>query len=321
MGPLFIVGMPRSGTKLLRDLLNRHPRIGIPTAESHFVPQLVARFGAEPNLGCPERRDRFYRCLAETTFFGWMKAEGRVLERSTLAETADPTSWASIFETIFRYYAPGNRDGDFIWGDKTPEYLLKMHDLKALFPAARFLHILRDPPDSCLSVGRTWDKSVYRAAHAWQSGIRSAGRQAPSLGDDYLVIRYEKLLNETGRVLENVCAWLGLAFTREMERLERPAESYGDARGRTSIVVTNQQKYRSQLSKRQIRRIEEIAFSAMSSTGYPCEFATRERPLGQLAERVLAVGDAVASARFHARDKGVVRGLRYFVDLHRESRA
>ena len=40
-GPLFIVGMPRSGTKLLRGLLNQHPRIRIPDFETEFAPFLV----------------------------------------------------------------------------------------------------------------------------------------------------------------------------------------------------------------------------------------------------------------------------------------
>ena len=36
-GPLFLVGMPRSGTKLLRGLLNEHSQIGIPLNETEFL--------------------------------------------------------------------------------------------------------------------------------------------------------------------------------------------------------------------------------------------------------------------------------------------
>jgi hypothetical protein len=319
MGPLFIVGLPRSGTKLLRGLLNRHPEIGIPTRESHFIPQLVARFGTEPDLGRPERCKAFYSSLTETTFFRQMKAEGRVLERSRLSREADLTSWASIFEVLFRYYAPDGKEDGFVWGDKTPEYVLKMRDLKTLFPRARFLHILRDPRDCCLSVNKTWNRNVFRAAHVWQEGVLSAGRQSSALGNDYLEIRYEALLNDVRGVMQDVCTWLGVEFSTTMERLQQPAEFYGDARGKTSILTTNQQKYRTQMTRRQIRRIEEIAYEAMKSTGYACEYAMGERPLGRLAQGTLAIGDAVASARFHVGDKGFTRGVRYFIDLHRES--
>ena len=40
-GPLFIIGMPRSGTKLLRGLLEQHPRVRVPTIETEFFPFLV----------------------------------------------------------------------------------------------------------------------------------------------------------------------------------------------------------------------------------------------------------------------------------------
>ena len=38
--PFFLVGVPRSGTTLLRLMLNMHSRLSIPP-ESHFIPQLA----------------------------------------------------------------------------------------------------------------------------------------------------------------------------------------------------------------------------------------------------------------------------------------
>ncbi|MCK6525680.1 sulfotransferase, partial [Myxococcota bacterium] len=48
IGPLFIVGAPRSGTKLFRDLLRQHPRVAIPLYETELLPRLIQiapRFG------------------------------------------------------------------------------------------------------------------------------------------------------------------------------------------------------------------------------------------------------------------------------------
>ena len=47
-GPIFIVGAPRSGTTLLQYMLRSHPRISLPTGESHFIVPLyrnTAMFG------------------------------------------------------------------------------------------------------------------------------------------------------------------------------------------------------------------------------------------------------------------------------------
>lgn len=48
--PIFISGMPRSGTKLLRDILNNHSKISIPDSETHFIPEFIRAFGMEYNL-------------------------------------------------------------------------------------------------------------------------------------------------------------------------------------------------------------------------------------------------------------------------------
>ncbi|MCK5099057.1 MAG: sulfotransferase, partial [Desulfobacteraceae bacterium] len=51
-GPLFIVGMPRSGTKLFRDLLNNHSKVGIPPNESHIIPYFYNRFDKYMDIHC-----------------------------------------------------------------------------------------------------------------------------------------------------------------------------------------------------------------------------------------------------------------------------
>ena len=45
--PIFISGMPPSGTKLLRDILNNHSKVSIPDSETHFIPAFIRTFGLE----------------------------------------------------------------------------------------------------------------------------------------------------------------------------------------------------------------------------------------------------------------------------------
>ena len=48
--PIFIVGMPRSGTKLIREILNRSDDVFIPHSESVFIPYLVKKYGLNPDF-------------------------------------------------------------------------------------------------------------------------------------------------------------------------------------------------------------------------------------------------------------------------------
>ena len=67
-GPLFIIGMYRSGTKLLRILLNQSPRIIIPVVESCFIPYLINKFGDSPQFENDNEFQNFYKSLTKTSF-------------------------------------------------------------------------------------------------------------------------------------------------------------------------------------------------------------------------------------------------------------
>ncbi|MEW5985387.1 MAG: sulfotransferase [Chloroflexota bacterium] len=319
-GPLFIVGMPRSGSKLLRELLNQHPQIGLPPAESHFIPYFIRRFGNPPPFQQAKEWHHFFQDFERTAFYWHTKREGRTLTMDELARSADLSSWPSILQTILTWYAPPGKAAGFVWGDKTPGYVNHLALLKGLFPAARFLHVIRDPRDVALSAHKTWGKSLYRAAESWRVTLLVARRQAALMGGAYHELFYEELLAEPERVLRPVCDFLERDFVPAMTQLARPVEMLGDARGRLDIVADNQGKYRQELTAAQVRRIEEIVYPLLASdTPYQVCSATAFRPLSPLARRWLAWLDGWAAVRFHVGEKGLRPGLRYFAALHKRS--
>jgi hypothetical protein len=314
-GPVFIVGLPRSGTKLLRDLLNENPAIGIPVAETHVIPTLVKRFGDPPRLADDASLRRFHVELTQTAFCWHMKRFGVVMPFEHLEKTADRSSWTGIFEAILRYFAPARREDGFLWGDKSPSYLTKMDVLKRIFPAARFLHILRDPRDCSLSAKKAWGKSVYRAAEAWRDGVKTSRRMGASLGADYKEIYFEALLDDPSKALAEVCTFLERDFVPAMTELKRAGENLGDAKGQARILRENRGKYEGHLPAKQVKRIEEIVFPALEGLPYKAQHATGFRPLGPLERLVLRAHDKVQRLRFDLTSKGVLEGLRFHYRL------
>lgn len=118
IGPVFIVGMPRSGTKLLRDLLNQHPMISIPDVESHFIPSLVKIFGEKPEITTTKQKENFYREFSATSFFYNNLRKNRPLEKDQFIAACDFTDWKTIFRFIAIYYSKGNFSNEIIWGIK-----------------------------------------------------------------------------------------------------------------------------------------------------------------------------------------------------------
>jgi hypothetical protein len=315
-GPLFIIGTGRSGTKLLRDLLNRNPGIGIPTAETGFLPYMIDQFGDPPNSADGSLQlDEFYKTFSRTNFFWYMRREGRVLSKQYLKQMNELKSWSSIFESILRFYAPPGRHDAFIWGDKTPgsTHISYMILLKTIFPNSKFLHIVRDPRDVCLSMKRAWGKSLYRAASNWREQVDLARRNSRRYSEDYKEVLYESLLADPESVLQSICEFLQCEFLPVMTTLQRPSESTGDAKGQARIVQDNTQKYRTRLTPSQIRRIEEITFPTLQATGYRPDFAVRFRPLGSLVLTILTVYDAWITLRFETYEKGLREGLALFL--------
>ncbi len=318
-GPLLIVGMQRSGTKLLRDLLNQHPQVGIPRVETHFIPWFVRRYAEAPAVDDEPAFDRFYSDFTRTTFFQNMQARGQTISQEQLAAAVETPGWAGIFSAILRLFRPPGKPADAAWGDKTPTYLFHMPLLKELFPGARFLHIIRDPRDYAMSVNKTWGKHMLRAAVDWRRGVEQGRASGRSLGADYKEVLYETLLSRPQEVLEDVCAFIGLEFVSQMTELDEAEEQLGSAQGARHIVRDNTAKYVTQLSPAMQRRIAEITYPVISTLPYPLDADVRYRPVPAWHLALLALYDAFRSVQFHIADKGLRRGVLYAHRLHRET--
>ena len=147
LGPLFVIGMPRSGTKLMRALLNQHPSISLTLAESHFIPFFVKKFSDSRRLDSRKERERFIKTLQRTAFYSTMRKLGYSLDVIHFFDNIDIASWNTVFEHVFRHFGDEKSSPLTIWGDKTPGYINHIPFLKSIFPTARFIHMIRDPRD------------------------------------------------------------------------------------------------------------------------------------------------------------------------------
>jgi sulfotransferase family protein len=216
----FVVGMNRSGTTLLRMMLDSHPELTIPP-ETHFVPDVIRacrRKGGEPEevlAVMKSRREWGDFGFGDDEMLGLLRERGRRL---------DPGDALRAF-----YEAYAAREGKPRWGEKTPRYVGKMRQIQAALPEARFVHVVRDGRDVALSVlDRTVrDLSASDVGKRWKRKIQKARDAAPKL-DHYIEVRYEDLILETEPTLRRICEFIELGWDdavldyheRSPERLE-----------------------------------------------------------------------------------------------------
>jgi len=208
----FVVGVPRSGTTLLRLMLDAHPELAIPP-ETYFVTNLIE--AGEDGAGA----ERLADVLVEHRRFGDLGIDEAELRRR-LAAIGSPTGGDAV-RVAFGLYA--ERRGKQRWGDKTPAYLNNMAEIHDALPEARFVHIIRDGRDVALSVlampeaDRPMRKpdSIGLVALRWSRRIERARRHAENV-PHYLEVRYEDLVTDPEPVLRRVCGLVELDFIPEM---------------------------------------------------------------------------------------------------------
>jgi len=312
-GPIFIVGMPRSGTKLLRELLNNHSQIAITPNESHFIPDFYTRRESYGNLQEPRHFSKFYHDFSQTVFFQRVTDGNNFVDEESWYREVTVWTYAGVVETFYRLYA--RTQNKTIWGDKTPYYLVILPLLKSLFPDARFVHIVRDVRDYSLSLKKGWNKNIYRSAQRWYDAVRKCRQNGISLSAGaYYEVRYEQLVDAPAQTLQGICKFLSVPYEETMTILRRPADLRGgDAQNRLDILRKNYGKWESSLSGRQIRRIESICGELLVELGYAtsCDGPSKRVPF--LEMEMYKLLDAFSLLRFEIRENGVREGFRNVV--------
>jgi len=208
----FIVGLGRSGTTLLRLMLDAHPGLAIPP-ETHFLPDLIRQCRNRADT-CPVFLEKLRQAQNLSDFhLSWDSLEQRVGD-------LEPFSLGEGIRVFYRLYA--ERFGKARWGDKTPGYEARMKLIGELLPEARFIHVIRDGRDRALSLRKVYwgAQSVTDMANQWVRRIRAARRQARHL-PHYLEIRYEDLVREPEQTLRKVCEYIELDFDPVMLEFHR----------------------------------------------------------------------------------------------------
>lgn len=210
-----IVGAGRSGTTLLRLMLDAHPLMSIPP-ETHFVPHVA---GLSDEGG--DARDRFL--AAVTSFETWPDF---AMTNETFSAALTRLASFSVAEgvrTFYRVYAQAH--GKSRWGDKTPDYCLHLELLGRLLPEARFIHIIRDGRDVAVSIRPLHfspGDTMEALARDWVHRVRTARAQAADV-EHYREVRYEDLVTDPSGHLRAVAAYVDLPWDDVMLRYWRQA--------------------------------------------------------------------------------------------------
>ena len=272
--PIFIVGVHRSGTTLLRYMLGSHSRIYIPP-ESDFIPNFFLHDPAG------ELSDEEVAHLLRTIFerYRFVKEwKGDQPDPTDFAERLPDRTPASVLNALYGTYA--EQYGAERWGDKTPIYASYIDLIHDIFPSAQFLHIIRDGRDAALSMLDKYEHDefhvdIFFAARNWVRRIRSAQRAGARIGPDlYYELRYENLIENPEGELPAVCSFLGESYEPGMIEYHRaareriPPNSHFFSNVRNPLSRQRVGRWRQEMSEADQRLVQRVAGKLLAELGY-----------------------------------------------------
>jgi hypothetical protein len=304
---VFMVGVERSGTTILRTMLDMHSRLAM-TPESYFPVEWLRphlrRVYEQGGAGDTVDTVDTALLLAELGKHEWFAKWGLPLEAvETAWQTNPPRTVPDALSELYGAY--GAAEGKELVGDKTPAFVWEIPLLAAAFPTARFIHVVRDGRDVALAFKALEHRppdTLPDGVIYWRNHVRAGRRFGEAIPGRYTEVRYEDLLDDPQRELEKLCGFLGLGFEGQLLDYQSKAE----ATAATYVgpdVHANLRKplrkglrdWRRDVPNSELAVLQRLGGSALADFGYD----TTPLPSGVAGLKVSALA-AAAEARFQA---------------------
>lgn len=267
--PFFIVGCGRSGTTLLRSMLDAHPDVGVPLESLFIVDYLLSSQPVET-----------MRALLPLEY---ELSEWRI--EVTQSDLEDCESARDLIAKVHELYLAQN--GKRRWGQKTPRFVRYGALIKQHYPSARFIHLVRDPRAVASSLARSQvhQSTLFHGAQRWRGDVGAGLALEQSFTQDVLRVYYEALVSDPEREVRRMCDFLGLDFVEEMLRFHQQAPSdYGSYYRQIHsglgkpVSSSSAEGWRDRLSQREVALVEWIAGPLMEEVGYVTESPLEAAP-------------------------------------------
>ncbi len=269
--PIFIMGTQRSGTTLLRLILNAHSKIAIPEEARFLTPLLKKRYLKKAISG--DSLKKLIGYLSSNEQFKLWNYDSRTFLEHLSAK--DEISLHELIDSMFSSYCAN--EGKAIWGDKSL-FFATIDILTALFPDARFIHIVRDGRD----VYDSWRKMDPTKGNAsvialdWSYKLHKIESSLKKLPPGHqLTIRYEDLIGDPERTIKAVCSLVGVEYESGMLDFYKTSHYYiGDHHSNlifNAINDTNRAKWRKNLSPGEIKAFALLARHYLKKYNYNYE--------------------------------------------------
>jgi hypothetical protein len=215
--PIFIGGMQRSGTSLLRAIIGSHPDVAIFEWDLPLWTKYYHHFKKLDVNAVPVCSELLKEIFADPKMTACHVAIDREAVENRL-KTEKNITCGLVFQHLLEEYAGAlNRSR---WGLKTPGNEYHAETILDFYPDAKFIQTVRDPRDVAVSFqnakGGSWNYHPGIHIANWRRSVKIAEQLANRYSDRFLAIRYEDLVLDPAKTTRSVCQMLNLTYSDEL---------------------------------------------------------------------------------------------------------
>lgn len=322
--PVFIAGHPKSGTSLLRSVLDSHPELLTYPEETSFFRRYLPKASGKGLLEKLVISD-----MTLTHIFEWNQTNPPAHQAGFPDRDYSNIPVAEVRRVVQQLVAEKFRhEGDMLsavilaygkvtgkitptthlWVEKTPYNEHYTTKIFTWWPAALVLHMVRDPRDNFASYQRkhsNWSPEAFALnwARSTQAGLDNIARYGENR---YWMLRYEDLVSDPETILQQLCQFLHIY---DDPSLRRPARGGIQWTGNsmfsdqfTAISAAPVGRWQETLTSDEIAPLEVVAAPVMRRLGYTLsgQVSSLDKPARQrLTMHLLALSDPAKSIRAH----------------------
>lgn len=213
---VFIVGMGRSGTTLLRTILDANEEI-LFAPEGKIIVALKQKY-KHKTIWTPDLLNEFIIDLYKDVVFNkWGISKDDLLNKF-LSYPSEKINFSFLLKIIYLSFpSPYPKKNIQILGDKNPINSIFIKELLEVFPDAKFIHLVRDYRDCILSNRKLFKRqNIYALSQLWKiynSWISVYSNKYPK---KFLLVRYEDFIDNPEKCMTEICEFIGLTFESRM---------------------------------------------------------------------------------------------------------
>ncbi|HTP06392.1 MAG TPA: sulfotransferase [Nitrospirota bacterium] len=282
MMPIFMIGTQRSGSNLLRLMLNQLPEIAAPHPP-HILQRIMPLVSVYGDLGQDPNFAQLVEDVCRLVELNPVPWEGVKLDRDAIARHCRERSPVALHGAVYDKCAEAK--GAATWCCKSLANIKYVSQIESYFRKPKYIYLYRDGRDVAVSFHKAvvGEKHFYHIAREWAATQELALHIRKEMEPGrFLDISYEELTGDPQRTAQDICDYLGLPFrdamldyyrTEEARRAASSSELWGNVVN--PVMQNNNRKFLREAREEDIRIFEAVAGHVLDALGYDRIFIPR----------------------------------------------